>query len=151
MNWKPISEASLWDLINAAENRMNISQARLWEVIRIEPAKWSEASYGKEGNGFWAVAVIGDTVVWYNDIEYGFNRSKYSSFGSIGEYWCNQDELELTLQFILDAIETGQDSAPRVGHQYRVCMNQKPSPSSGLAFGGPLKLSVESVRRPQPN
>jgi len=115
MDWQPISEASLWNLINAAEIRMNISQARLWEVIRIEPAKWSEASYGKEGNGFWVVAVIGDTVVWYNDIEHGFNRSKYSSFGSIGEYWCNQDELELTLQFILDAIETGQDSAPRVG------------------------------------
>lgn len=115
MNWEPISEAALRDLINAAESRMDIPQARLWEVIRIEPAKWSEASFGKEGNGFWAVAIIGGTVVWYNDIEDGFNRSRYSSFGSIGEYLCNQDGLELTLQFILDAVETGQDSTPRLG------------------------------------
>jgi hypothetical protein len=115
MGWEPISEASLWNLINAAESRMDISQARLWEVIRIEPAKWSEASYGEAGNGFWVVAVIGNMVVWYNDIEDGFNRSRYSSYGSIGEYLCNQDDLEMTLQQVLNAIETGRDLAPRAG------------------------------------
>ncbi|WP_457393444.1 hypothetical protein [Roseateles sp. P5_E1] len=115
MNWKPISEASLWDLINAGEARMNIQQARLWEAIRIQPAKWSEPTYGREGGGFWAVAVIGGMVVWFNDIEDGFNRSRYTSFGKIDEYLCNQDELEMAIQQVCNMLETGVDSASRCG------------------------------------
>ncbi|SFB84748.1 hypothetical protein [Collimonas sp. OK412] len=115
MDWEPISEASLWDKINAAETRMNPQQARLWEAIRIAPHKWEEESYGKLGSGFWIVAIIGATVIWYNDIEDGFNRSRYTSFGTIDEYWCNQDELEMALQYVLNFIETGQETGPRIG------------------------------------
>lgn len=36
-------------------------------------------------------------VAWrvrnYNDIEEGFNISKYETYGQIKEYWCNQSEL----------------------------------------------------------
>lgn len=35
--------------------------------------------------------------LWFNDIEDGFNRSKYSDFGKIDEYWCNQDRLEIAI------------------------------------------------------
>ncbi len=115
MDWEPISEASLWDLINEAELRMSVQQARLWEVIRLPPQKWSEKSYGEMGNGFWVVAVVGATVIWYNDIEDGFNRSPYTHFGIIDEYWCNKDELEHSVQQVIDAIETGQDTAPKCG------------------------------------
>jgi len=44
------------------------------------------------------------TVNWYNDIEEGFNRSGYSTYGTIDDYWCNQDELELTAQYLMNAI-----------------------------------------------
>ena len=115
MDWEPISEASLLDKISAAEIRMNPQQARLWEAIRIVPHKWEEKSYGKLGNGFWIVAIIGATVIWYNDIEDGFNRSRYTSFGTMDEYWCNQDELEMALQYVLNLIETGQETGPRIG------------------------------------
>lgn len=63
--WKPISEASLWDLINAAENRMTPDVTRFWEVIRIDPVKWRHHPWGDSGGGFWVVAVIGSTVVWF--------------------------------------------------------------------------------------
>ncbi|MGB7195561.1 MAG: hypothetical protein WBD81_19065 [Collimonas pratensis] len=114
MDWEPISEASLWDKINAAEIRMNPQQARLWEAIRVLPHKWEEKSYGELGNGFWIVAIIGTTVIWYNDIEDGFNRSRYTSFGTMDEYWCNQDELEMALQYVLNFIETGQEPGSRI-------------------------------------
>lgn len=113
MDWQPISEASLWDLISAAEIRMNPQQASLWKVVHVSPHKWEEKSFGKPGDGFWVVAIIGATVIWYNDIEDGFSRSRYTSFGTIDEYWCNQDELELTLQYVLNLIETGQETRPR--------------------------------------
>ncbi|WP_457321144.1 hypothetical protein [Roseateles sp. P5_E11] len=67
------------------------------------------------GGGFWAVAVIGGMVVWFNDIEDGFNRSRYTSFGKIDEYLCNQDELEIAIQQVCNMLETGVDSASRCG------------------------------------
>ncbi|MEN9866547.1 MAG: hypothetical protein RL748_2137 [Pseudomonadota bacterium] len=115
MDWEPIPEAAIWDLINEAELRMSISQARLWEAIRLTPHKWNEKSYGAAGNGFWVVAIMGSTVIWYNDIEDGFNLSSYSNFGTIDEYWCNQDELEFAVQHALNAIESGQQTTPRCG------------------------------------
>ncbi len=110
MKWKPITEAQIWDEINASEKRMSFPQQHLWEAIRIYPEKWKQDPWGKAGNGFWVVAIIGNTVVWYNDFEHGFNRSKYVKYGEIQDYCCNQDELEWSLQFILNEITDGVPS-----------------------------------------
>jgi len=112
MKWTPFTESEIWDEINSSWDRMSISQRKLWEIIRIDPEKWKQDPWGNEGNGFWVVAIIGKTVVWYNDIEEGFNHSTYSQYGEIEEYWCNQDELEWTVQHIINAIENGWDSGP---------------------------------------
>ena len=53
--------------------------------------------------------IFGQTVIWYNDIEEGFNRSRYSTYGAIDDYWCNQDELEIAVQYLKHAIEHGTD------------------------------------------
>lgn len=63
-----------------------------WASIRLEPEKWQCPPWGDEGGGFWAVAVEGNHVYWYNDIEDGFNVSTFSVRGRIDEYWCNQAE-----------------------------------------------------------
>ena len=110
MSWSPISEEKVWDLIIAAEGRMSFAQQRLWNVIKVIPHKWSQEPWGNLGGGFWVVAVVGDSILWYNDIEDGFNISRYVAFGKIEEYWCNQDDLEHSVQQILALIESG--SAP---------------------------------------
>lgn len=92
---------------------MEPPQRRLWEAIRISPEKWQQEPYGSEGAGFWVVGILGALVVWYNDIEDGFNYSKYERFGTIEEYWCNQDRLEWILQTLLGYIESGQLVGPR--------------------------------------
>jgi len=109
LEWEPIAEEALRERVAQGEARMNSLQLRLWETIRIEPTKWKQQPYGDPGAGFWVVAIIGSTVIWYNDIEEGFNRSRYSSYGTIDDYWCNQDELELTVQYLMNAIELGSD------------------------------------------
>ena len=88
---------------------MSATQLRLWHAVRIEPVKWQQHPFGDAGGGFWAVALIGQTVLWYNDVEEGFNRSRYSKLGTIDDYWCNQDELELAVQYLMNAIEHGND------------------------------------------
>ena len=82
---------------------------RLWEAISITPEKWQQQPYGEQGGGFWVVALIGKSVIWYNDLGEGFNRSRYSSYGTIVDYWRNQDELELTMHWLMDALRRGKD------------------------------------------
>jgi hypothetical protein len=65
-----------------------------WERIRVRPVKWALPPWGDEGDGFWVVAVAGQECVWYNDIEEGFNVSRFETFGRIADYWCNQSELQ---------------------------------------------------------
>lgn len=88
---------------------MSPSQLRLWEAIRIGPEKWLQHPYGDAGGGFWVVALVGRTVIWYNDIEEGFNRSSYSAYGQIDDYWCNDDELNLTMEYLMSTLEKGAD------------------------------------------
>ena len=38
------------------------------------------------------VARNGDRVIYYEDVEDGFNVSPLSSDGQVLEHWCNQDE-----------------------------------------------------------
>jgi hypothetical protein len=107
--WEPIAEQALRDRVAQGVARMSHAQQRLWAAIRIEPEKWVQHPYGDAGGGFWVVAVIGRTVIWYNDIEEGFNRSSYASYGKIEDYWCNQDELELTVDYLMNSLERGTD------------------------------------------
>jgi hypothetical protein len=115
MKWEPISEAAIWDNINDACLRMSPAQERTWEAIKIIPEKWQQSPYGDLGGGFWVVAIIGQFVVWFNDIEDGFNVSRYSKYGVIGEYWCNQDELEWAVQRVMNLLERGTDGWANAG------------------------------------
>lgn len=108
MTWQPITEAHLQGILNDAGDRMTDEQRILWEAVRVAPTKWHLTPWGDQGNGFWVVGVIGNSVLWYNDIEGGFNLSKYAAFGAIDEYWCNQDQLEWTLQSILNSIQSSE-------------------------------------------
>ena len=107
--WAPISEKALIARVKQGVARMSSAQVRLWQAICITPEKWQQIPYGEPGGGFWVVALIGRTVIWYNDLEEGFNRSRYVSHGTIEDYWRNDDELELTVQYLMDALQRGTD------------------------------------------
>ena len=104
-----MTESEIWDEINNSWDRMSLPVKRVWEVIKIYPEKWHHASFRNEAE-FWVVAIFGNTVIWYNDIEEGFNRSRYIKYGEIQEYWCNQDNLEWTLEHVSDEIKDGHNS-----------------------------------------
>lgn len=85
----------------------------LWQAIKLTPRKWSEQSHGRDGGRFWVAALVGESAIWYNDTEEGFNRSSYRYFGELDSYFCNQDELEVAVQDVLTFMETGIDTTPR--------------------------------------
>ena len=107
MIWEPITLEKLYDEILRAEEGMRGELLRFWELIKIFPEKWAQESYGKEGGGFWVVAVCGRRIIWYNDIEEGFNISLYQRYGEFEEYWCNQDGLQWPVKQMLSIIKFG--------------------------------------------
>ena len=108
MEWMPLGEAELLRLIADALAIMEPPARSLWNLICVRPVKWALHPWGDMGGGFWVVGIIGQQVIWYNDIEDGFNMSRYDAPGEIAEYWCNQDELNHTIQALLHQIETGE-------------------------------------------
>ena len=94
----PISEEALLALVEAAEFAMEPEVLAFWKRIRVRPVKWQLPPWGDFGGGFWIVAVMGQECVWYNDIEEGFNISRFETFGFIADYECNQAELDACIR-----------------------------------------------------
>jgi len=107
--WTPITLIELYDQIKKTETDLKGEVWNFWQLIKIEPNKWEEPTYGNEGNGFWVVAIFGKQVIWYNDIEDGFNISDYNQYGQIDGYYCNQDELSWSvIRLFKSTINGGQ-------------------------------------------
>ena len=64
--------------------------------IAFEPVQWRQSPWGDQNGGFWVLAVQDDRVLWYNDIEDGFQVSRFEHAGTIPdhEYWCNDDPIK---------------------------------------------------------
>ena len=95
MRWRPLSRAELNELIARQLVHCPDELRAYFSSTVFEPAKWRQSPYGDRGGGFWAVASDQNRVLWFNDIEDGFNVSSFEEWGVIpdNEYWCNQDEL----------------------------------------------------------
>jgi hypothetical protein len=106
--WQPIELDDLLETIRDSQVAMEPATRHLWDLIRIDPVKWQQHPWGDEGGGFWVVALFGRRVLWYNDIEHGFNISKYTSPGVIAEYCCNQDDLGDALWALQTELEAGR-------------------------------------------
>lgn len=122
-----LSEAEIYEVLSFSWERMSLPQRRLWQVISCQPHKWDLPPWSDATAGFWVVGCIGTQVIFHNEIEGGFNRSSYSSHGRIDRYSGTGFDLSDVVQWFLNWIADGYDSAPRVG-----------PPESGPAPGHPL-------------
>ena len=110
--WTPISLIELKESISRGESKLDGEPLNFWKLIKIPPQKWQETEYGNEGGGFWVVAIFGNAVVFYNDIEEGFNVSTYQTFGHISEYWCEQNELDWIVKLVYRRINEEKQKTP---------------------------------------
>jgi hypothetical protein len=100
MAWSPITREAL-----EVEVRLDLAEcsaeqiAYFQRVVLDDPVRWQLSPYGDEGGGFWVVARDGRRVLWWNDIEDGWNVSAFDVSGCIpaAEYRANQDSLHLAL------------------------------------------------------
>jgi hypothetical protein len=101
----PIAKNDLLAEVARSELQLDSVEANFWRLMRLEnPEKWQLSPEGDDGGGFWVVAMHGNEALWYNDIEDGFNWSPYQQRGTIDEYWCEQDSLDIALRRKLRSI-----------------------------------------------
>lgn len=103
--WTPISLNALNKRISKGESKLKGESLNFWNLIKITPQKWREKEYGNEGGGFWVVAVFENTVIFYNDIEDGFNISPYTVYEQISEYASEQAELNWVVERIYNSLK----------------------------------------------
>jgi hypothetical protein len=109
LEWQSISESALVGRIAQGRARMSSAHRWLWDAVCIPPERWQQHPYGDAGGGFWVVGLMGRMAIWYNDIEEGFSRSVYSTYGLIDDYWRNDDELDVTIGYVANALAGGAD------------------------------------------
>ncbi|MDQ2800052.1 MAG: hypothetical protein M3Y13_10450 [Armatimonadota bacterium] len=106
--WSPALYGDIDDMIQEAERQMEPPVKAFWDKINIVPQKWQLPPWGDEGGGFWVVALVGQDCIYFNDIEDGFNISRFETLGVIQEYVSEQTELIFCIrsyyQAFLDAI-----------------------------------------------
>lgn len=103
MTWQPMDLSELQEMIQRDLAACSDEERTFFTRVAIQPEKWSQSPYGDHDGGFWAVAVKGSLVLWYNEIELGFNVSRFTTWGTIpdDEYWCNQDPLQWALPILM--------------------------------------------------
>jgi hypothetical protein len=108
--WAPISLSELEKYMSCGELELEDELLNFWNLIKIAPQKWLEKEYGARGGGFWVVAIFGNSVIFYNDIEDGFNISSYETYGQISEYACEQSELNWILERLYDEVKLNKST-----------------------------------------
>ena len=77
MTWRPVAKDELLLLVSRDLARCAPHLREFFERVAFDPVRWQQSPWGLKGGGFWALAAIGNIVLWYNDIEEGFNVSRF--------------------------------------------------------------------------
>ena len=109
-----MDEAAILDLINEGRDSMTPKQKKIWDVVSIHPESWFYRSPSGRDNQVWVVALIGRSVISYNDADRGFDRSKFVRYGEVAQLGWGNEVLEVAVQDVLNELEFGRRTAPIV-------------------------------------
>ncbi|MCB9883676.1 MAG: hypothetical protein H6832_17350 [Planctomycetes bacterium] len=105
---QPMSAAEIHARVDDDYEALSPERRRLFDALRIAPERWQLHPWGDACGGFWVVALFGRHALYYNEIEDGFNRSRWTRYGQLDDYRCNQDELQHALAAVERILHTGK-------------------------------------------
>lgn len=108
--WQPATVEEVQHCVEEDLETCDAEQVAAFRRYAVEPYLAPIVRYGKMESVV-VVARNGNEVIYWEDIEAGFNVSPVDSNGQILEHWCNQDELA----FALNAWIEGRGQAGRFG------------------------------------
>lgn len=104
MTWKPASLDEVRNIVKADLGKCTPQQAATFLQYSVEPHFSPIVRYGESGYVV-VVAQKSDEVIYWEDVEEGFNISPLGQDGSVLEHWCNQDDLGIALERLIQSRE----------------------------------------------
>ncbi|WP_299399748.1 hypothetical protein [Pelagibius sp.] len=108
MERPPLSEAQLYDILLKQEAELRPKAERMWEMVKIAPERWDDPSYASGRVSFWAVGLIGDWVLFWNEFESEFSWSKFETYGQIGSFSFGPTELTHCMEQLIRQVDGEQ-------------------------------------------
>jgi hypothetical protein len=109
-DWQPATIEEVNEIVAKDLKACDAEQLAVFNKYRIEAFSAPIVRHGQVESVV-VVARNGDQVIYYEDVEDGFNVSPMSPDGQILEHWCNDDEL----RFALNAWIKGRGLVRRLG------------------------------------
>jgi hypothetical protein len=100
-DWQPATIEEVSQIVARDLKDCDAGQLAVFDKYRVEPFSAPIVRYGQTESVV-VVARNGDQVIYYEDVEDGFNVSPISPDGRVLEHWCNQDELRFALNAWID-------------------------------------------------
>jgi hypothetical protein len=104
MQWKPATIEEASNILKADLERCDAEQIATFRQHSVEPYLAPIVRYGKLENVV-IVAQKSHEVIYWEDVEEGFNISPIGPDGRILEYWCNQDDVGVALNRLIQPRE----------------------------------------------
>jgi hypothetical protein len=101
MEWQPATVQAVRKIIDDELKECDDAQVSTFKRYAVEPYLAPILRQGKTESVV-VVARRQDEVIYWEDVEEGFNRSPVASDGRILEQWCNQDKLGLAVNAWID-------------------------------------------------
>ena len=95
--WEPNSFNDISKKLEESVKVLDVGLLAFWNLIKIVPEKWESKHFEKESISFWVIAIFGKCVIYFNDIEGGFNISTFERYGEIKNYLCEEFDLNQVL------------------------------------------------------
>jgi|HubBroStandDraft_1064217.scaffolds.fasta_scaffold159344_2 hypothetical protein len=92
MQWKPATLDQVKDIVKTDLEKCDPQQLAVFHQHSVEPFFAPILRYGNLGKIVIVAQKSGEVIYW-EDVEEGFNISPLGSDGFVLEHWCNQDEL----------------------------------------------------------
>lgn len=96
-DWKHTTEEELNKIIAEDLKECTAGQIALFDKVKVRPRTTPIVRYGKLEKVF-VVAESEGEVIYYEDIDEGFNISPLTGDGKIAQHWCNDDKLGWALE-----------------------------------------------------
>jgi hypothetical protein len=96
IDWKPATIAEVKQILNQDLAGCDAEQKAVFHRYAVEPYTAPIIRYG-QAESVIVVARRNDEVIYWEDVEEGFNVSPIDESGTILEHWCNQDQLPYAL------------------------------------------------------
>lgn len=93
-DWKPATIAEVKQILKKDLATCNAEQKAIFDRYSVEPYAAPIVRYGQPESVI-VVARRNDEVIYWEDVEDGFNVSPIDKNGTILEHWCNQDQLPM--------------------------------------------------------